>query len=106
MPGLVLHAGATILCLHGGQAQPTAPFTRVRVGGQPIVVQPVPHTVVGCPFNAGGAASPCVAAQWISAAARLMAGGQPVLLQDSQAVCAPNGTGVTVLSTQARVRGQ
>ena len=23
MPGFVLHAGATVLCAHGGQAQPT-----------------------------------------------------------------------------------
>jgi hypothetical protein len=31
--------------------------------------------------------------------------GRPVLLQDSQAVCAPNGTGVNVVLTQARVKG-
>jgi hypothetical protein len=29
-----------------------------------------------------------------------------VLLQDSQAVCTPNGTGVNILMTQTRVRGQ
>ena len=33
------------------------------------------------------------------------AGGMPVLLQDSQAVCAPNGTPVTIAATQVRVRG-
>ena len=33
------------------------------------------------------------------------AGGQPVLLQDSQAVCAPTGTPLTVVVTQVRVRG-
>ena len=37
MPGFVLHVGATVLCTHGGQAQPTAPNPRVRVGGQPVV---------------------------------------------------------------------
>ena len=26
MPGFLLHQGATVLCLHGGQAQATAPF--------------------------------------------------------------------------------
>jgi hypothetical protein len=31
--------------------------------------------------------------------------GAPVLLQDSQAVCAPNGTPVTISVTQVRVRG-
>ena len=25
MPGFLLHVGATVLCAHGGQAQPTAP---------------------------------------------------------------------------------
>ena len=39
------------------------------------------------------------------AAARVRASGMPVLLQDSQAVCAPNGTGVIVAVTQVRVRG-
>ena len=48
---------------------------------------------------------PCVTAQWVSAATRVKAGGLPVLLQDSQAVCAPNGTGVNILVTQVRVKG-
>jgi hypothetical protein len=32
-------------------------------------------------------------------------GGVPVLLQDSQAICTPNGTGVSIVMTQTRVRG-
>jgi hypothetical protein len=31
--------------------------------------------------------------------------GQPVLLLDSQAVCAPNGTPLTITVTQTRVTG-
>lgn len=105
MPGFLLHAGATVLCMHGGQAQPTAPNPRVRVGGQPIVTQAAPHAVAGCPFNVSGSPVPCVTAQWVTAATRVRAGGVPVLLQDSQAVCAPNGTGVSIVMTQTRVRG-
>jgi len=105
MPGFLLHQGATVMCLHGGQAQPTAPNSRVKVSGQPIVMQPSPHTVAGCPFALGAVASPCVTAQWVTAAARVRANGMPVLLQDSQAVCAPNGTGVQIPVTQVRVRG-
>jgi hypothetical protein len=41
----------------------------------------------------------------VSAATRVFVAKAPVLLQDSQAVCAPNGTGVTVVATQVRVRG-
>jgi len=37
---------------------------------------------------------------------RELSRGQPVLLQDSQAVCAPNGTGVNIVVTQVRVQGQ
>ncbi len=106
MPGFLLHVGATILCLHGGQAQATAPNPRVKVSGQPIVTQSAPHTVAGCPFSTPGGPLPCVTAQWITAATRVRASGVPVLLQDSQAICAPNGTGVNVVVTQLRVKGQ
>ncbi len=106
MPGFLLHQGATVLCLHGGQAQATMPNPRVKVAGQPVVTLAAPHTVAGCPFNVSGSPVPCVTAQWVTGATRVLAGGQPVLLQDSQAVCVPNGTGVTVAVTQVRVRGQ
>lgn len=105
MPGFLLHQGATVLCLHCGQAQPNAPNPRVKVGGQPIVTQSGPYTVAGCPFNVGSSPSPCITVQWVTAATRVTAGGVPVLLQDSQAVCAPNGTGVNILVTQVRVKG-
>ena len=104
MPGFLLHVGATVLCAHAGQAQPTVPNPRVRVGGQPIVTQPMPYVVAGCtlPPPAGG---PCVTAQWVVGAVRVTANGQPVLLQDSQAICAPTGTPLNVLVIQVRVRG-
>ena len=105
MPGFILHVGATILCAHAGQVQATVPSPRVRVGGQPVVTQPNPHTVAGCPFNISGAPSPCVTAQWVTGAVRVRAGGMPVLLQDSQAICAPNCTPVNIVVTQVRVRG-
>lgn len=105
MAGFVLHVGATVLCTHAGQAQPTAPNPRVKVGGQPIVTQSAPYTVAGCVFVVGTVPSPCVTATWTSAATRVKAGGSPILLQDSQATCAPNGTPVNILVTQTRVRG-
>lgn len=105
MPGYLLHVGATVMCTHGGQAQATVPNPRVRVSGQPIVTQPNPHSVAGCPFNVSGGPSPCVTAQWITAATRVRAGGASVLLQDSQATCTPNGTPVNIIATQMRVKG-
>lgn len=105
MPFL-LHQNATVLCMHGGQAQATAPNPRVLVGGQPVVTQLAPHTIAGCPFNVSGSPVPCVTAQWTTGATRVFAGGAPVLLQSSQAVCVPNGTGVNIVMTQTRVQGQ
>lgn len=104
MPGFLLHVGATVLCAHTGQATPAAPNPRVLVSGQPIVTQPTPYFIAGCslPPNAGG---PCVSAQWVTGAVRVFAGGAPVLLQGSQAVCAPTGTPLTVVATQPRVTG-
>jgi hypothetical protein len=105
MPGFLLHVGATVMCMHAGQAQPTVPNPRVTVGDQPVVTQPGPYTVAGCPFVVASVPSPCVTAQWVTAATRVLAGGMPVLLQDSQAVCVPNGTGLNIVVTQPRVRG-
>jgi uncharacterized Zn-binding protein involved in type VI secretion len=84
---------------------PTSPNPRVLVSGMPIVMQPAPYTVAGCPFNVSGAPSPCVTAQWVTAAVRVTSNGMPVLLMDSQAICAPNGTPLMILSAQTRVIG-
>ena len=105
MPGTLLHVGATVTCVHGGQAQPTAPNPRVLVSGQPTVTMASPYVVAGCLFNVSGVPSPCVTAQWISAATRVTSNAQPLLLLDSQAVCAPNGTPLLILATQTRVIG-
>jgi hypothetical protein len=105
MPGFLLHVGATVLCMHGGQAMPTAPNPRVTVGGQPIVTQTAPYTVAGCAFVPPSGNGPCVTAQWVVGAVRVMAGGAPVLLQTSQAICTPTGTPLNIVMTQVRVRG-
>ena len=104
MPGFLLHLGATVMCAHGGQATPAAPNPRVLVSGQPIVTLASPYVVAGCPFppNSGG---PCVTAQYVTAATRITSNGQPVLLIDSQAVCAPTGVPLGTVFTQTRVTG-
>ena len=104
MPGPFLHVGATVLCAHGGQAQPTVPNPRVLVSGQPTVTMAAPYVVAGCPF-VPVAPSPCVTAQWIGAATRVTSNGQPLVLMDSQAICAPNGTPLLPLVAQTRVIG-
>ena len=105
MPGFLLHLGATVQCAHAGQAQPTVTNPRVLVNGQPIVMQPAPYVVAACPFNVSGAPSPCITASWVTGATRILSNGLPVLLLDSQAICAPNGTPLLILATQTRVTG-
>jgi hypothetical protein len=106
MPGFLLHQGANVLCMHGGQAQATVANPRVKVSSQATAQQPKPWRIVGCPFNVSGSPVPCVTAQWVAGATRVKSDGLPLLLQDSQAVCAPNGTGVNIVTTQYRVKAQ
>jgi hypothetical protein len=105
VPGYLLHVGATVLCSHGGQAMPTTPSARVRVGGQPVTTQPAPYTVAGCAFVPPAGNGPCVTAQWTTGALRVKTMGQPVLLADSMAVCTPTGTPLNIVVTQFRVKG-
>ncbi|HMB54097.1 MAG TPA: hypothetical protein VKU40_12330 [Thermoanaerobaculia bacterium] len=105
MPGFALHFGATVLCAHGGQAQPTAPNPRVTVSGQPVVTLPAPWVVAGCTLPPPpGANGPCVSAQFVTSALRVTVGGQPLLVFDSQAICTPTGTPLLPpVATQTRV---
>lgn len=103
MPGPLLHLNAGVLCSHGGKAQATAPVPRVLVSGQPVTTIAAPWAVAGCTFppppNGNG---PCVTAQFVTSALRVLALGQPVLLLDSQALCTPTGTPLVVVATQPR----
>ena len=71
-----------------------------------VVTLPTVYTVAGCampPPPAGN--GPCVTAQFLMGATRVMAGGQPELWQDSQAICTPTGTPLNIVVTQVRVKG-
>ena len=93
------------MCTHGGQAQPTAPNPRVMVSSQPTVQMTAPYVIAGCPFVTGSNPLPCVTGQWTVAAMRVTSGGQPLVLMDSQSVCAPNGTPMLPTVAQFRVVG-
>lgn len=106
MPGPLLHVGAVVLCSHGGQAQPTVPFPRVLVSGQPIVTITAPYVIAGCVLPPPPAANgPCITATWTVGAGRVFALGQPVLLQSGVAICVPTGTPLLPTVVQTRVIG-
>jgi hypothetical protein len=102
----ILHVGATVQCAHGGQAKPLLSNPRVKMDGKRVVTVVCLYAVSGCanppPPNGTG---PCVTATWATAATRVKAGGLPVLLRTSVAVCVPTGTPLTVATTQTRVTG-
>ena len=103
MPGFLVHLGATVLCSHAGQAQPTVPNPRVLVSGQPTVTMAAPYVIAGCAFPPPPAGNgPCVTAQFLTAATRVMSNAQPLLLLDSQALCVPTGTPLMIVMTQVR----
>lgn len=106
MPGFLLHLGATVQCVHAGQAMPMVVNPRVTVSGQPTVAISSPYVISGCTLPPPTAANgPCITAQFVSAATRITSNGQPLLMLDSQAICTPTGTPLLILVTQTRVTG-
>jgi hypothetical protein len=107
MPGLMLHVGAQVLCMHAGQATPTMPTPRVTLGGQMAVTITSPWVVAGCALPPPPVANgPCVTAMYITAATRVTSQGQPLVLFDSQSICAPSGTPLMPVSCQTKVTAQ
>ena len=103
MPGPILHLGATVLCSHGGQALPTAPSPRVLLSGQPATTIVAPYLVAGCPFVTPGGNGPCVTAQWVMGATRVLVDGQPAALLTGTSICMPTGTPLLPVLAQTRV---
>jgi len=66
---------------------------------------PRQYAVALCPFNVSGSPVPCLTAQWTTSAMKVQAGGEPVLLLDSQAITTPNGVPLMISSTQTKVQG-
>jgi hypothetical protein len=102
MPAPIVHYGASVTCFHSGLAQPLVLSPRVLVSGQQVVTLATPYSITGCAL-ASGSTPPCVTANWMSGATRVLANGAPVILQTSQAVCVPTGQGLFVINTQLRV---
>jgi hypothetical protein len=104
MPGFLLSVFSQVQCLHAGQAKPTVPNPRVLVNGQPTVLLTSPYIVAGCTLPPPPAANgPCITAQFTVGTVRVLSSGQPLLVQSSQAVCAPTGTPLLIVATQPRV---
>jgi hypothetical protein len=104
MPGFLIQQGATVMCVHGGQAMPTVPSPSVLLDGMPATLLPEPWVVAGCP-GIPTTVPPCVTAEWIVGSVRVTSFGQPLVIQSGVAVCAPTGTPLLPVITQERVTG-
>ena len=108
MPGPILHVGAVANCPHGGMLTIMPGSPRVLVVGMPVATMQDQGLIAGCVFTIPpGKPQPCVTTRWIVGAARVMAMGQPVLI--NPAVCytqsaeqIPGGPPI-ISSTQPRV---
>ncbi len=100
MSAKLLHEGATVKCVHSGQAQPMAPNPRVKIRGKMLVTRKSPYTIAGC-----SAYTQCSIANWNTAATRVKANGDPVLLSNSKSRTV-NGTELKILVTEKEVSGK
>jgi hypothetical protein len=98
----IVHAGATVTCTHFGQATPMSPFPRVTVSSQPVITMASPYTIAGCELSSTST-PPCLVGSVSAAAARVMAGGSPVVTLGSESVCVPTGDPLRFVSAQGRV---
>jgi hypothetical protein len=103
MPGLLIQQGATVMCVHGGQAIMTVPNPRVTTSGAPTALLPDPWTIAGCPGVPAVPIPPCVTAQWLVGTVRVTSDGQPLVIDTGEAVCTPTGTPLLPVVTQLRV---
>ncbi|HEV8549257.1 MAG TPA: hypothetical protein VGQ57_09515 [Polyangiaceae bacterium] len=102
MPGFLLDEDAEVKCAHPppGSATPLSTNRRLKVDGKSTIVVLDQYSIAGCPLN-----TPCTAGGFISGAARLMSGGQPLVLTSSPSTSVPNGSPLRVVSSQQRVKG-
>jgi hypothetical protein len=104
----ILDAGCSIQCPHGGKATAVPGQTRVKAGGNFVLLASDTMIISGCPFNVAGVPMPCLTIQWMAPATKVMA-GSAVLLQSSVGLCknaagAPQGTAL-VSGPQTKATG-
>jgi hypothetical protein len=73
------------------------------VSGMPAATIAAPYVVAGCAFAPPAGNGPCVTAQWIVGAVRVLSMGQPAVIMSGMATCVPTGTPLLPVSAQTRV---
>ena len=68
----------------------------------PIATIAAPYSVAGCAFVPPAGNGPCVTAQWVVGAVRVMSAGQPVVIMTGVSICVPTDTPMIPVRPQAR----
>ncbi|MCA9688105.1 MAG: hypothetical protein KC636_00740, partial [Myxococcales bacterium] len=93
MPGFLVNAAATVQCSHAGTASPDMKSTKVKVDGQPVILQDATWSISGCasqdPPNGPGNDK---TATFSTGSTRVKVEGKPVVLADSISSCVASGT--------------
>ena len=69
----------------------------------PIATIAAPYAVAGCAFVPLAGNGPCVTAQWVVGAVRVVSMGQPVVIMSGVSICVPTGTPLIPVQAQPRV---
>jgi hypothetical protein len=99
MSGFVINKSAVLNCKHSTPAKADMTDLRVKVTGQPVVLQAHLYSFPTC--AAGN--SKCTSGSWTKGAERVKAGGVAVAISSGVSVIAPAGS-FTVMVTQQRVQ--
>ena len=102
MPGLLIQQGATVICVHGGQALSTVASPSVSLEGMPATTIAAPWTVAGC-AGIPTSVPPCVTGQWTLGTTRVTSFGQPLVIVGGTAISTPAGTPLLPIVAQTRV---
>jgi hypothetical protein len=107
MAAAVITTASTMLCAHGGSVSIVPTSTRVKAGGNPVLVQGDALTVAGCPFTVPpGVPTPCVAAQVLVASQRVKVGGRGIVTTQGVVMTTGSGPPVPVTATVTQTRAK
>ena len=98
MAGSVITKTTALKCVHAPGPTPDLTYSRVKVDGQPVVLQGQTYTISTC-----GAQTKCTSGTWTKGALKVLGGGVPLAISTGISMIAPAGA-FTVLLVQSRVK--
>ena|SRR5688572_29094019 len=99
MSGFIITKSTGLKCVHSPGPMPDATYPRVKINGQPIVLQGQRYTITTC----AAGQSKCTEGSWTRGAKDVLAGGTPVAISTGVSILKPAGA-FTVLLVQQRVK--